>query len=109
MISVVLASMLLVMQGGSANQARHAYAQCLEKALRTHLESKTDPTGFDTALTATCAAQAAAYRNAVLAAETAAGSSRADAEDLANSEIEDLEANTKDLYRANLEAGTAPE
>jgi hypothetical protein len=109
MISFALASMLLVAQAGSAGQARQAYADCLDKSLRTHLESKTDPAAFDTALTSACAAQAAAYRNAILAAEQASGASAADAAELAGAEIEDLEANTKDLYRAHLEDNTRPQ
>jgi hypothetical protein len=105
MISIVLASMLLA-QGGTASQARHAYGECLRQIMKTNLDTKTDPAAFDTAVAAGCAAEGAAYRNAVLAAEIAAGSNRADAEDLANSEIQDLKANISDLYRANLEALT---
>ena len=106
MISLALAAMILAAQGGGAPQARHAYGECLRQTMQTHLETKTEPSAFDAALASACSAQAATYRNAVMAAEKAAGSSPADAQDLANSEIEDLEANTKDLYRANLEALT---
>lgn len=110
MISLALASMLLAAQSGQAiSQSRQAYADCMNRAMRAHLERKASPAVFDTAVSSSCAAQAAAYRSAVLAAETAAGSTPADAAELATLEVEDLETNTRDLYRAHLEDGTRPE
>lgn len=108
MISHVLASMLFLLQSGSTAQAREAYAACLDDALRSNLESRASAAAFDRAATTGCAARAAAFRNAILAAETAAGSSRAEAEELANMEVEDLAGSMRDLYRFYLEDGSRP-
>ncbi len=108
MISHVLASLLLVLQPGSAAQARQAYAACLDDALRSNLESRASAAAFDRAATTSCAARAAAFRNAILTAETAAGSSRAEAEELADLEVEDLAGSMRDLYRFYLEDGSRP-
>src|SRR3546814_6647635 len=72
-------------------------------------DSKTSPAAFDKGLATACAAKEAAYRNAIMASEKAAGASAAEAEELASMDIEDLETNTKDLYRLHMEQGTRPE
>lgn len=110
MISLALASMLVLAQADAGlSQARRAYGDCLNRAVRTHLDSKTSPAAFDRALASACAAQETAYRNAIMATEKAAGTSAAEAEELAGMDIEDLETNTKDLYRLHMEQGTRPE
>lgn len=108
MISHVFASMLLVLQPGSVAQARQAYAACLDSTLRSQLETRASPAAFDRAATAACAGKAAVFRNAVLASEAAAGTSKAEAEELANMEVEDLGMSMRELYRVHLEDGTRP-
>src|SRR3546814_18675882 len=90
-------------------QARRAYGDCLNRAVRSQLDSKTSPAAFDKGLATACAAKEAAYRNALMASEKAAGASAAAAEELASMDIEDLETNTKDLDRLHMEQGTRPE
>src|SRR3546814_13996228 len=74
MISLALASMLVLAQADAGlPQARRAYGDCLHRAVRSHLDSKTSPAAFDTGLATACAATEAAYRNAIMASEKAAG------------------------------------
>ena len=110
MISLALASMLVLAQADAGlSQARRAYGDCLNRAVRSHLDSKTSPSTFDRTLASVCADKAAAYRSAIMASEKATGTSAAEAEELAGMDIEDLETNTKDLYRLHMEQGTRPE
>src|SRR3546814_18968263 len=105
MISLALASMLVLAQADAGlPQARRAYGDCLNRAVRSHLDSKTSPAAFDKGLATACAAKEAAYRNAIMASEKAAGASAAEAEELASMDIADLETNTKDLYRLKVES-----
>src|SRR3546814_19010788 len=90
-------------------QALRAYGEGLNRAVPSHLDSKTRPAALDRGLATAWAAKEAAYRNAIMASERAAGASAAEAEELASMDIEDLETNTKDLYRLHMEQGTRPE
>src|SRR3546814_3559900 len=75
MISLALASMLVLAQADAGlPQARRAYGDCLNRAVRSHLDSKTSPAAFDKGLATACAAKEAAYRNAIMASEKAARS-----------------------------------
>lgn len=89
--------------------ARKAYAECLNKVMRDHLEKKADAGAFDGAIQGACASQESGLRTALIASDVSRGFKRADAEEGAKLQIEDYLAVAKEDYRGYQEAGNKPE
>src|SRR3546814_8825079 len=91
MISLALASMLVLAQADAGlPQARRAYGDCLNRAVRSHPDSKTRTAAFDKGLATACAAKEAAYRNAIMASAKAAGASATARAEEHTSELQSL-------------------
>ena len=88
--------------------ARKAYADCLTKVTRDHLEKKDEAEAFDAAVQPACASQEAALRTALISSDMARGFKRKDAEEGATLQIDDYLAVAKEDYRGFKESGTQP-
>lgn len=109
MISSVLALMLMAAPSPEAvARARNDYNACLTALLNKSLKDDTTVEAFPASLKATCAAKEQAFRNVVIAVDTAAGIKRADADENAAFEIEDMLANAVETFRGYRAGGIAP-
>jgi hypothetical protein len=99
MISASLIVPLLLSTQMMAGNERQQLSRCLRGFVDTKLEERIAPEAFDTAVAGACAQQEAAYRAAYIAAATRAGDPRTAAERDAGTEVEDLRANYKELFR----------
>lgn len=99
MISALMIVPLLLAQQVMASAERGQFSSCMRAFIDAQLTDRATPETFDTAQASACAEQEAAYRRAYIAAAMRAGDNRADAEEGAGIEIEDLRENYKELYR----------
>ena len=97
MIAPALAFSFLLLANPTSAQ-RSAYNECLEKFTIKSIEDKLEEAAFETAVATACAAEAEALRKAALAADLAAGRKAADSADMISGDIEDYQANAKDLF-----------
>jgi hypothetical protein len=99
---IVLAAAMLMAGNAAApaapSQERRAFGQCLAKFVHDKLETKMDAAAFKTAAKAACATQQAAFRTAWVTYDVAMRSKRSDAEENADSQIEDYLQNSADSY-----------
>jgi hypothetical protein len=106
---IVLAAAMLM--AGNApvapSQERRALGACLTKFVHDKLADKMDATAFKAAAKAACAAQQAAFRTAWVSYDVAMKSSRTDAEENADSQIEDYLQNSGESY-ADATTSAAP-
>jgi hypothetical protein len=104
MISSVLAvAMAAYMQPADTTRAsREAFSACLRTYVERVTASRMAPAEFATAYPQECTAQQTAFRDAVIRREVASRSSRADAEESANMEIEDQRLNFRERYEMAL-------
>jgi hypothetical protein len=105
---VLMFALLAAAPQVNINQARQSYSGCLGTLLRTNLKDRVEPTTFETTLASSCKAEESAFRQAVVSADVAAGTSRTSAEQGANFEITDMVENTKQTYKAYVETNTQP-
>ncbi len=104
MISVVLASMLLVAAPNSAAQSRDGFARCLKDLVRSSVEKKMEPAAFDTAIAGACQDKMALFKAAMVNSDVAMGMKRAASEKAIGQEIADYIAGAKEDFRAELAA-----
>ena len=104
MISSVLAvAMAAYMQPADTTRAsREAFTACLRTYVDRATQNRTPAADFTTAYPQQCTDQQTAYRDAVIRREVASRSSRADAEESANMEIEDSRTNFRERYEMAL-------
>ena len=98
MISSVLAMLMMAPSPAVIASARRDYSACLSEFTKKSITSRMEPPAFEAGLVPACAAKEAAFRAAVIEADMAAGIKRADAEEGASLEIEDLQANFKETF-----------
>jgi hypothetical protein len=112
MISSVLAMALAAAAPGPSPdaiaRARKAYSACLTGFMKKGLKDGMEEAAFEAGVGPACAAQEQAFRGAVIAADTAAGLKRAAAEENAGFEIDDMLANTKEMYKGYKASNTSP-
>lgn len=112
MISSLLAMTLAAAAPGpSADaiaRARKAYSACLSGFMKKSLKDGVEDAAFESGLAPACATQEQAFRATVIAADTAAGIKRADADENASFEVDDMVANTVETFRSHRDAGKPP-
>lgn len=106
MVSSVLALMLATsaMQSDTTRSAREAFTACLRTYMNHAIEGHMSAADFATQYPQQCTTQEAAYRNAVIARETAIRATRASAEQTAHDEIDEARTN----FRERFEMATDP-
>jgi hypothetical protein len=112
MISSMLAMALAAAAPGPSPdaiaRARKAYSVCLSGFMKKSLKDGVEDAAFASGLSPACATQEAAFRQTVIAADTAAGIKRAVAEENAGLEVEDILSNTKEMFKDYKESKTSP-
>ena len=110
MISTVLAMMVMAHAPADViNRARMEYTRCLRATMKVSLKDKKELADFEAAVGPACAAKAQSLRSAIVAADTSAGIKRAAAEEGAGMELEDILANTRELYIDYLKTNMVPQ
>jgi hypothetical protein len=104
MISSVLAvAMAVWMQPADTTRAsREAFTACLRTYVDRATQNRMPAADFTAGYPQQCTAQQTAYREAVIRREIASRSSRADAEESANMEIDDSRTNFRERYEMAL-------
>ena len=99
MLALALSAALAMPQTPPATaMARRAYGLCLNKMVRAKVDAHLSPDAFEAAAKSGCAAEEAAFRQALIAEELALRLRRADAENDASSQIADYLANAVETY-----------
>lgn len=111
MISTALALMLATTAQASdpANVPRRSYNICLNQFMRSKLRDRLSPEEFDAAVESACTEQESALKTAIIQRSVALGDSRSVAERDAGLEIDDYQANAREMYREHKENNTLPE
>jgi hypothetical protein len=106
MVSSILALMLATsaMQSDTTRSAREGFTACLRNYMNHAIEAHTSAADFATQYPQQCTTQEAAYRNAVIARETAIRATRSSAEQTAHDEIDEARTN----FRERFEMATDP-
>jgi hypothetical protein len=109
--AVALLSAAMALQPADTTRAqREAYTRCLRAFVERSLEGRMSPANFATEFPQQCQSQETAYRAAVIQRETAARSSRTDAEESATMEIDDARFNFRERFdMAQPEPSPAPQ
>ncbi|MBV8688409.1 MAG: hypothetical protein JOZ90_06750 [Alphaproteobacteria bacterium] len=108
LLVILLAAPAPVSSAANPSQARKALASCLNDAVKTDLEARTEPPAFQAKLAALCASEKSAYRAASVAADVAGGIKRAAAEQNASMDLDDVVSSTSDRYKDFFETNTKP-
>jgi hypothetical protein len=112
MISSMLAMALAAAAPGPSpdaiTRARKAYSACLSGFMKKSLKDGAEDSAFEKGLSPACATQEQAFRTAVIAADTASGMKRAAAEQNAATEVEDILANTTEMFKDYKSSNTSP-
>jgi hypothetical protein len=99
---IVLAAAMMMAASGAAPAApsleRKAFGLCLSKFVHDKLGDKMAAAAFKTALKTACATQQGAFRSAWVSYDVAMKTRRSDAEENADSQIEDYLQNSTDSY-----------
>jgi hypothetical protein len=101
MYSTILIAMLMAGAGASDAQSgftRKAYGACIQKLIKEKVPEKLSPEAFTAAAKTGCATQEAAFRKALIDYDLATKIRRADAEEGATAQVEDVLANAADTY-----------
>ncbi|MFN3945189.1 MAG: hypothetical protein ACK4K7_09690 [Allosphingosinicella sp.] len=111
MISTVLALMLSTAAQASDPVVvpRRAYNLCLSNFMRAQLRDGVDEAAFDTAIETACRDQESSLREAIIQRAMNMGDRRPVAERDAAAEIDDYQANARELFREHKENNTLPE
>ena len=103
----MISSVLALLAAASAAQAsdttrtaREAFTACLRTYVNRSVEARTTAEAFAAEYPQQCAAQEAAFREAVIRRDTALRATRATAEESAQLEIEDARANFSERFAA---------
>jgi hypothetical protein len=99
MISSVLAMLMMAPSPAVIATARRDYSMCLDAFMKKSIKDKMETPAFEAGLAPACAAKEAAFRTVVVAADVAVGIKRADAEENAKFEIDDIQLNIKETFR----------
>jgi hypothetical protein len=97
---VLAAAMMMAAPAAPAapSRERNALGTCLQKAIHDRLADKMNADAFKTAAKTACSAQATAFRAAWVSYDVAMKTPRTDAEQNADSQVEDYLQNTTDSY-----------
>ena len=101
MFSSFLALMLMALGGQATDTtrtAREAFTRCLQTFVQRSVDNRMSAADFETQYPQQCAAEQAAFREAIIRRDTAARISRADAEEPAGLEIEDARVNFSERF-----------
>jgi hypothetical protein len=101
MISITLAAALAAataQAAGPPSLPRKNYSACLQKVIKDKREANLSTEGFTAAAKADCAAQEAAFRASLVAADLKMGLKKADAEEGAELQVEEYVLNAADTY-----------
>jgi hypothetical protein len=98
MIATAIAMLLSMQASDTTRASREAFNRCLGRFVDTSMEAGKTAAQFSAEFPQACAAEQAAYRNAIIARDTATRSTRASAEEAANLEIEDARFNFNDRF-----------
>jgi hypothetical protein len=111
MISSVLALMLAAGPAGADKVAlaRREYTHCLNLFMKQSLKDKMAKDAFTTAIATACSDKLQAFRTYAISSDTAVGIKRAAAEENAATEVQDLMANTKELFTDYSDSNTIPQ
>lgn len=97
--SVIAAALLLAPSSSPIASQRKAYNSCLEQFTIKGIEEKMEASAFEAALPAACANEQNALKQAAVSTGLAAGRKKADLEEIVAGDIEDYQANAKDLFK----------
>jgi hypothetical protein len=98
--TALLLSAALSMQASDSTRAsREAFQRCLGTFVDGAIRANKPAATFDTEFPLACAAEQTAFRNAIIARDTASRATRAGAADAANLEIEDARFNFNDRFQ----------
>lgn len=98
--AILLMSAALSMQASDTTRAsREAFQRCLGTFVDGAVRTQKPLATFNTEFPQACAAEQAAFRNAIIARDTASRATRAGAEDAANLEIEDARFNFNERFQ----------
>ena len=98
MISMIAMTAAMAMQSDTTRAAREAFTTCLRTYDNGAISAGKSQQEFDSAYPQQCTAEQQAFRDAVMARETALRATRANAEDQANLEIEDARVNFSERF-----------
>jgi hypothetical protein len=104
--SVIAAALLLVPASSPTAAQRKAYNSCLEKFTIKGIEEKMEAAAFEAAVGTVCANELSTLRQAAVSTGLAAGRKKADLEEMIAGDIEDYQANAKDMFRDFKEKGS---
>jgi hypothetical protein len=108
---ISLALIALAAAAGAADgmaQPRKAYEQCMQKQVDSNLQEKVEPTKFEAAMAAACAAQETALKSAIISHYVAMKTPRKEAEQSAVDWVTDLREGAKERYRGAITAAAKP-
>lgn len=109
MISAALAMLMMAPPSPAVvATARRDYSACLSDFMKKSVKDKMEVAAFESGLVPACAAKEAAFRSTLVAADTAVGIKRADAEEGAKLEIDDMQTNIKEMFRDTMTPRTSP-
>jgi hypothetical protein len=106
MVSTVLAMLLMAPSPEAVALARRDYSRCLSEFMKKSVKENMTPDAFDAALTPACAAKEQVLRTTIVAVDMAAKIKRAEAEENAGFEVDDLQANIKEVFRDSVKPQT---
>jgi hypothetical protein len=95
---VLVATMMMAAAPAAPSQERRAFGSCLSKFVHDKLTDKMEGPAFKAAAKNACAAQSAAFRAAWVSYDVAMRTPRSEAEQNADSQIEDYLQNSTDSY-----------
>ena len=106
MITTLIAMLMMAPSPEAVAMARRNYSTCLGNFMKKSIHERIEEAAFDSGLVPACAAQETAFRSTIVAVDMAAGIKRADAEENAKLEIDDLQANFKATFRDSIAPST---
>jgi hypothetical protein len=101
MLTLALAAALVAAPdagAGSPGQLRKDYGACLNKFVEASVKDKLAGDAFTTAAKAACASKEAAFRKSIIDADLRMKIKQAEAEENANTQVEDYLVNAADKY-----------
>ena len=110
MISSALALALLAAPSPEAiNRARIDFTKCVSAHVKKSLVDKLEADAYEAGLSAACGGKEQAYRSTAIAADTAVGIKRAEAEENAQFVVEDILTNAKETFVDFKATGAIPQ
>jgi hypothetical protein len=99
MIATAIAMLLSMQASDTTRASREAFTRCLGRFVDSSMEAGKTAAQFNAEFPQACATEQSAFRNAIIARDTASRSTRASAEESANAEIEDARFNFNDRFQ----------